>query len=101
MRYFPTDRPGYVYCVRRFGKTYYHLGSAPAGGLTDRVQQLAELEKNPKAIVLLGWVEVSDHVAAEQHLKEVFHLYKMEDDWFDFRASRVAVSGHYSRPMQI
>ncbi len=90
MRYFPTDRPGYVYCVRRLGKTYYHLGSAPAGELCDRVQQLTELEKNPKAIVLLGWVEVSDHVAAEQHLKEVFHLYKMEDDWFDFRASRAA-----------
>jgi hypothetical protein len=88
MRSFPTDRPGYVYCVRRFGKTYYHLGSAPAGELSDRVQQLAQLEKNPKAIVLLGWVEVSDYVSAEQHLKEVFHLYKMEDDWFDFRASR-------------
>jgi len=88
MRYSFAYRPGYVYCVRRSGKTQYSLGSAPAGHFCDRLQRLAQGEDN--SLVLLGWVEVRDHVMAEQNLKAAFHLYRMEDDWFDFRSSRAA-----------
>ncbi len=88
MSYSFAYRPGYVYCVRRAGKPYYHLGHAPAGQLVDRFQTLTQLEKNPKDLLLVGWVEVRDYVIAEQKLKEAFHLYQRGDDWFEFRASR-------------
>jgi hypothetical protein len=88
MSYSFVYRPGYVYCVRRAGKPYYHLGHAPAGQLSDRFQTLAQLEKNPKDLRLVGWVEVRDYVTAEKKLKDAFHLYQRGDDWFEFRASR-------------
>jgi hypothetical protein len=85
-----VPRSGYVYCARRAGKPYYHLGSVPAGALFDRLQQLAQCEKNPKDILLVGWIEVRDHATAETKLKESFHLYHRGDGWFEFKASRAS-----------
>ncbi len=85
-----VPRPGYVYCARRVGKPYYHLGSAGVGELSDRLQSLEQLEKNPKDIVLVGWIEVRDPFMAETKLKEAFELYHRGDGWFEFQASRAS-----------
>jgi Bacterial SH3 domain len=81
-------RSGYVYCVRRSGKTHYRLGNAPAGQLVDRLKKLAQTEENPTTLVLVGWIEVQDHVVAIRTLRETFHLYRLQDHWFDFRVTR-------------
>ncbi len=86
------SRSGYVYCVRRSGKTLYRLGSAPAGQLVDRLKKLAQTEENPTALRLVGWIEVQDHALAAKTIRETFHLYQLQDDcsdhWFDFRVAR-------------
>jgi hypothetical protein len=81
-------RSGYVYCVRRSGKTYYKIGNAPAGQLVDHLKKFAQTEDNPTTLVLVGWIEVEDHVLAAKTLRETFHLYRLQDHWFDFRVTR-------------
>ena len=88
MSYSHLSRSGYVYCVRRAGTTYYKIASAPAGGLTSHLIGLAQTEENPTALTLLGWVEVRDHEAAAQTLRDAFHLYQVNSDWFNFRVDR-------------
>ncbi len=84
------SRSGYVYCVRRSGKTHYRLGSAPAGQLVDRLKKLTQTEENPTTLVLVGWIEVQDYALAARTLRETFHLYRLQDHWFDFRVSRAS-----------
>lgn len=88
MSYSHLSRSGYVYCVRRAGTTYYKIASAPAGDLTSHLMGLGQTEENPTALTLLGWVEVRDHEAAAQTLRDAFHLYQVNSDWFNFRVDR-------------
>lgn len=83
-------RSGYVYCVRRSGKTHYRLGHAPAGQLVDRLKKLAQTEENPTTLVLVGWIEVQDYALAARTLRETFHLYRLQDHWFDFRVTKAS-----------
>jgi Bacterial SH3 domain len=88
MTYSHSSQSGYVYCVRRVGKTYYNLGSAPAGQFALHLQAMNQTEEDSSKLVLLGWVEVRDHELAVRLLRDAFHLYQLKDDWFDFRVAR-------------
>lgn len=92
MTYFNPSRSGYVYCVRRAGKTHYKLCGAAAGQLAIQLQAMANEDENPARLVLLGWVEVQDYELAAQSIRDTFHLYQLQnpkvDHWFDFRVGR-------------
>ena len=92
MTYSNPSRSGYVYCVRRAGKTHYKLCGAAAGQLANQLQAMADDDENPTRLVLLGWVEVQDYELAAQSIRDTFHLYQLQnpkvEHWFDFRVGR-------------